>query len=99
MKQKDFIEIHDYTAAQVMQIFKIARLIKAKPKKFRDALKGQSLAMIFEKSSPRTRVSSEAGMFQLGGHALFLSSRDIHLARGEPIPDPSKVPSPYCYCS
>ena len=95
MKQKDFIEIHDYTAAQVMQIFKIARLIKAKPKKFRDALKGQSLAMIFEKSSTRTRVSFEVGMFQLGGHALFLSSRDIQLGRGEPIADTAKVLSRY----
>ncbi len=95
MKQKDFIEIHDYTATQVMQIFKIARLIKAKPKKFRDALKGQSLAMIFEKSSTRTRVSFEVGMFQLGGHALFLSSRDIQLGRGEPIADTAKVLSRY----
>jgi ornithine carbamoyltransferase len=95
MKRKDFIEIHDYTAAQVMQIFKMARLIKAKPKKFRDALKGQSLAMIFEKSSTRTRVSFEVGMFQLGGHALFLSSRDIQLGRGEPIADTAKVLSRY----
>jgi ornithine carbamoyltransferase len=94
-KQKDFIEIHDYTAAQVMQIFKIARLMKAKPKKFRDALKGQSLAMIFEKSSTRTRVSFEVGMLQLGGHALFLSSRDIQLGRGEPIADTAKVLSRY----
>jgi ornithine carbamoyltransferase len=94
-KQKDFIEIHDYTAAQVMQIFKIARLMKAKPKKFRDALKGQSLAMIFEKSSTRTRVSFEVGMLQLGGHALFLSSRDIQLGRGEPISDTAKVLSRY----
>jgi ornithine carbamoyltransferase len=95
MKQKDFIEIHDYSAREVMNIFKLARKIKAKPRKFRDALRGQTLAMIFEKSSTRTRVSFEAGMFQLGGHALFLSSRDLQLGRGEPIADTAKVLSRY----
>src|SRR5687768_12996640 len=69
--------------------------MKAKPKKFRDALEGQTLAMIFEKSSTRTRVSFEVGMFQLGGHALFLSARDIQLGRGEPIYDTAKVLSRY----
>ncbi len=95
MRHKDFIEIHDYTAAEVMQMFELARDIKATPKKFRDALEGQTLAMIFEKSSTRTRVSFEVGMFQLGGHALFLSSRDIQLGRGEPIDDTAKVLSRY----
>src|SRR5204862_1281344 len=78
-----------------MEIFELAKEIKAKPKKFRDALEGQTLAMIFEKSSTRTRVSFETGMFQLGGQALFLSSRDIQLGRGEPIPDTAKVLSRY----
>jgi ornithine carbamoyltransferase len=95
MRLKDFIEIHDWTAAEVMEIFELAKEIKQKPKKFRDALGGQTLAMIFEKSSTRTRVSFEAGMFQLGGHALFLSSRDIQLGRGEPITDTAKVLSRY----
>ena len=95
MKHKDFIEIHDYTAREVMAIFKLARLIKAKPRKFRRLLEGKTLAMIFEKSSTRTRVSFEAGMFQLGGHALFLSSRDIQIGRGEPIADTAKVLSRY----
>lgn len=88
---KDFIEIHDYTADEVREIFEIARDMKATPEKFRDALKGQTLAMIFEKSSTRTRVSFEVGMFQMGGHALFLSSRDIQIGRGEPIYDTAKV--------
>ena len=87
MRLKDFIEIHDWTAAEVMELFELAKDIKAKPKKFRDALEGQTLAMIFEKSSTRTRVSFETGMFQLGGQALFLSTRDIQLGRGEPISD------------
>ena len=95
MRHKDFIEIHDYTAAEVMQVFELARDIKATPKKYRDTLEGQTLAMIFEKSSTRTRVSFEVGMFQLGGHALFLSSRDIQLGRGEPIYDTAKVLSRY----
>ncbi|HEX8155300.1 MAG TPA: ornithine carbamoyltransferase, partial [Thermoanaerobaculia bacterium] len=79
MRHKDFIEIHDYTAAEVQEIFDLAHDLKKNPKKYRDALAGQTLAMIFEKSSTRTRVSFEVGMFQLGGHALFLSSRDIQI--------------------
>jgi ornithine carbamoyltransferase len=95
MKRKDFIEIHDYSAREVMAILELAKSIKAKPKKYRDALEGKTLAMIFEKSSTRTRVSFETGMLQLGGHALFLSSRDIQLGRGEPIADTAKVLSRY----
>ncbi|HEX2835932.1 MAG TPA: ornithine carbamoyltransferase [Thermoanaerobaculia bacterium] len=95
MAHKDFIEIHDYSADEVLAIFELARDIKANPKKFRNTLEGQTLAMIFEKSSTRTRVSFEVGMFQLGGHALFLSSRDIQLGRGEPITDTAQVLSRY----
>jgi len=95
MKHKDFIEIHDFSAREVMSILELAKSIKAKPKKYREALKGKTLAMIFEKSSTRTRVSFEVGMLQLGGHALFLSSRDIQLGRGEPIADTAKVLSRY----
>jgi ornithine carbamoyltransferase len=95
MQHKDFIEIHDYSADEVHHIFELARAIKQHPQNYRDVLAGQTLAMIFEKSSTRTRVSFEAGMFQLGGHALFLSSRDIQLGRGEPIYDTAKVLSRY----
>ena len=95
MKHKDFIEIHNYTAGEVREIFELARDIKARPQKFAKTLEGKTLAMIFEKSSTRTRVSFEAGMFQMGGHALFLSSRDIQLGRGEPIPDTARVLSRY----
>ncbi|HYM62624.1 MAG TPA: ornithine carbamoyltransferase [Thermoanaerobaculia bacterium] len=95
MNHKDFISIHDYTAAEVREIFELARDIKATPSKFSRALEGQTLGMIFEKSSTRTRVSFEVGMFQMGGHALFLSSRDIQLGRGEPIYDTAKVLSRY----
>ncbi len=95
MRHKDFIEIHDYTAAEVQELFELARHLKQKPQNYHTALAGQTLAMIFEKSSTRTRVSFEVGMFQLGGHALFLSSRDIQLGRGEPIYDTAKVLSRY----
>src|SRR5213596_3762807 len=95
MKKRDFIEIHDFTAREVMSILKLARDMKQNPKAYRDALGGQTLAMIFEKSSTRTRVSFEVGMFQLGGHALFLPARDIQLGRGEPIYDTAKVLSRY----
>jgi ornithine carbamoyltransferase len=95
MPHKDFIEIHDYSAAEVYAIFELARDIKKNPGQFAKTLEGQTLAMIFEKSSTRTRVSFEVGMFQLGGHALFLSSRDIQLGRGEPIYDTAKVLSRY----
>ncbi|PYQ30640.1 MAG: ornithine carbamoyltransferase [Acidobacteria bacterium] len=95
MRHKDFIELHDYTADEVHELFELARDMKKDPKKFANALQGQTLAMIFEKSSTRTRVSFEAGMFQMGGHALFLSARDIQLGRGEPINDTARVLSRY----
>jgi len=95
MRHKDFIEIHDYSADEVRELFEIARDMKADPDKYRRALEGQTLAMIFEKSSTRTRVSFEVGMFQMGGHALFLSARDIQLGRGEPIVDTARVLSRY----
>lgn len=95
MSHKDFIEVIDYTAEEIRQIFETARDMKANPAKYRDALAGQTLAMIFEKSSTRTRVSFEVGMYQLGGHALFLSARDIQLGRGEPINDTARVLSRY----
>jgi len=95
MKHKDFIEVTDWTADEVLDVFRLAADMKKDKAKFVRALEGQTLAMIFEKSSTRTRVSFEVGMFQLGGHALFLSSRDIQLGRGEPITDTAKVLSRY----
>src|SRR5438128_11265081 len=95
MRHKDFIEIHDYSADEVRELFELARDIKANPRQYANALQGQTLAMIFERSSTRTRVSFEVGTFQLGGHALFLSARDIQLGRGEPLPDMARVLSRY----
>jgi ornithine carbamoyltransferase len=95
MSLRHLISIHDLTADQVAELFALAADIKAHPEKFRTALAGQTLAMIFQKSSTRTRVSFEVGMFQLGGHALFLSSNDIQLGRGETISDTAQVLSRY----
>jgi ornithine carbamoyltransferase len=95
MFQKDLISIHDLSASDVAALFTLAAGMKAHPKDFRAALSGKILAMIFEKSSTRTRVSFEAGMTQLGGAAQFLSARDIQIGRGEPIADTARVLSRY----
>jgi ornithine carbamoyltransferase len=95
MKRKDLISIHELSSAEVGVFLSRAADIKARPHDYRSALPGKILAMIFEKSSTRTRVSFEAGMTQLGGAAQFLSSRDIQLGRGEPVSDTARVLSRY----
>ncbi len=95
MPKRDFISIHDLTAAETYALLELGIEVKAHPARFADRLAGQTLAMIFQKSSTRTRVSFEVGTLQLGGHALFLSSRDIQLGRGETIEDTAKVLSRY----
>src|ERR1700688_506667 len=91
---RDFLQIPDFTRPELERLFALSedmRLGKydAKP------LAGKSLAMIFMKASTRTRVSFEVGTYQLGGHALFLSPRDVQLARGERIADTARVLSRY----
>src|SRR5207247_168989 len=79
---------------EVEQLFDLAKRMKARA--YRETpLAGKTLAMIFAKSSTRTRVSFEVGAYQLGGRALFLSSKDIQIGRGEPIPDTARVLSRY----
>jgi ornithine carbamoyltransferase len=95
MRRKDLISIHDLSSGEVGLLLARAAGIKARPQEYRAALSGKILAMIFEKSSTRTRVSFEAGMTQLGGAAQFLSSRDIQLGRGEPVSDTARVLSRY----
>jgi ornithine carbamoyltransferase len=92
---RHFVSIHDLSREEVAEILALSAEVKAAPERFARELAGQTLAMIFEKSSTRTRVSFEVGMFQLGGHALFLSARDIQLGRGEPISDTAQVLSRY----
>jgi ornithine carbamoyltransferase len=91
---RDFLAIPDFTAKELGAIFKLADSMRLGQYK-KKPLAGKSLAMIFMKASTRTRVSFEVGAWQLGGHALFLSPRDIQLGRGEPIADTARVLSRY----
>ena len=94
MPKRDFLAITDFSAAEVEGLFALAAKMKAGSYGKRP-LAGKVLAMVFAKSSTRTRVSFEVGAYQLGGHALFLSSRDIQLGRGGPIKDTARVLSRY----
>ncbi|MEO7985646.1 MAG: ornithine carbamoyltransferase [Gemmatimonadales bacterium] len=91
---RHFLAIPDFSAAELDTLFDLAARMKA-GKYSEKPLAGKTLGMVFAKSSTRTRVSFEVGAFQLGGHALFLSSRDIQLGRGEPIRDTARVLSRY----
>lgn len=93
----DLISIHDLSTDDVEEILALSAALKAQQKAgiAHPLLAGKTLGMIFEKSSTRTRVSFEVGMYQLGGQALFLSSRDLQLGRGEPIADTARVLSRY----
>lgn len=95
---RHFLTLRDYTKEEILEIIDLGLQIKNDLKAgiYKEELKNKTLAMIFEKSSTRTRVSFETGMFQLGGHALFLSNRDIHLGRGEPVKDTARVISSMC---
>ena len=96
-KGMDLLSIHELSADDVEEILTLAAELKVKQKEGvpHHLLQGKTLGMIFEKSSTRTRVSFEVGMYQLGGQALFLSSRDLQLGRGEPIKDTARVLSRY----
>jgi len=87
---RDFLSILDFSGAELDALFTLAERIRAK-RYTKRPLVGKALAMIFMKSSTRTRVSFEVGAYDLGGHALFLSQRDIQLGRGEPIKDMARV--------
>src|SRR3954462_8279842 len=94
LRHRDFLAIPDFSAPELLALFDLADRMRtgrytAKP------LTGKTLAMIFMKASTRTRVSFEVGTYQLGGHALFLSPRDVQLGRGEPIADTARVLSRY----
>ena len=93
MTMKHFINLDDLSTDVLNKIIDDAIVLKKQHKagEINETLKNKTLAMIFDKSSTRTRVSFETGMTQLGGHALFLSDRDIQLGRGEPIVDSSIV--------
>lgn len=97
LKGKDLLSIHDLSTDEVAEILDCAAQLKIMQKAGIEHkyLTGKTLGMIFEKSSTRTRVSFEVGIFQLGGTGLFLSSKDLQLGRGEPIKDTARVLSRY----
>jgi ornithine carbamoyltransferase len=88
--KRDFLAIPDFSRHELLRTLELASAMKAGAYTDRP-LQGKTLAMVFAKSSTRTRVSFEVGALQLGGHGLFLSSRDIQLGRGEPIRDTARV--------
>ncbi|CAN5368113.1 ornithine carbamoyltransferase [soil metagenome] len=91
---RDFLAIPDFSRAELLALFDLTERMRRGDYREKP-LAGKTLAMIFMKASTRTRVSFEVGTFQLGGHALFLSPRDVQLGRGEPIADTARVLSRY----
>ena len=94
---KHLLKLLDLSTEEITDILNLADQLKYEQKHGipHNILKGQTLGMIFQKSSTRTRVSFETGMYQLGGQALFLSSRDLQIGRGEPVQDTARVLSRY----
>lgn len=94
----NFLAITDFTQEEIINTFKLAKDLKAKVKSHEahKLLEGKTLAMVFEKPSARTRVSFEVGMFQLGGHALYLAPQSIGLGKREPVADVARVLARYC---
>jgi len=94
-KMKDFLDLTQWSRSELESLLDLAAELKRNPAKFSRTLAGKSLAMIFKKSSTRTRVSFEVGMFQLGGQAIFMSSTHTQVGRGEPLEDTARVLSRY----
>lgn len=97
LKGRDLLELNDYSPEEITYLIDLAIELKRKAKngEVYQPLLGKTIGLIFEKSSTRTRVSFEVGMYQLGGHALFLSKNDIQLGRGETVGDTAQVMSRY----
>jgi ornithine carbamoyltransferase len=96
--KKDLLKLLDLTREDITRILNVGDQMKYNQKHglSHNYLQGKTLAMIFEKNSTRTRVSFEAGMFQLGGHAIFLSGKESQIGRGEPVADTARVLARYC---
>ncbi|MBN1334595.1 MAG: ornithine carbamoyltransferase [Deltaproteobacteria bacterium] len=92
---RPFLSLLDYTSEELEGLLDLARQMKLCPEAFRTACSGQTLAMIFQKPSLRTRVSFEVGIGELGGHGIYLGPTDIQLHRGETIADTARVLSRY----
>lgn len=96
--KRDFLSLYDLSAEELQQLLQRAIALKGQRAQgeLEQSLRGKSLAMIFEKSSTRTRVSFEVGMYELGGHAVYLAGQGSQIGRGEPIADTARVLSEYC---
>ena len=94
---KHLLKLADLSREEILSVLNLADQLKYERKHgvFKEYLKGKKLGMIFQKSSTRTRVSFEVGMYELGGNALFLSNRDLQIGRGEPVEDTARVLSRY----
>ncbi|MGM9971664.1 MAG: ornithine carbamoyltransferase [Anaeroplasmataceae bacterium] len=95
---KHFLNLQDFTKEQILDLLNLADQLKYERKNgisHNHLLAGKKLGLIFQKSSTRTRVSFEVGMYELGGYPLFLSSRDLQIGRGEPVQDTARVLSRY----
>jgi ornithine carbamoyltransferase len=90
MAIKDFLSIRDFTPQEIRHFLHVASQVKAYPRVYHTALKGKTLAMIFEKPSLRTRVSFDVGIAELGGHPLYLSPAEISLGKRESVYDVAK---------
>ncbi|RLA95992.1 MAG: ornithine carbamoyltransferase [Deltaproteobacteria bacterium] len=95
--KRDFVSLYDFSKEELLALLKRAKELKEMQKRGENyrPLEGKTLGMVFEKPSTRTRVSFEVGMYQLGGHALFLSSQEMQLGRGETVADTARVLSRY----
>jgi ornithine carbamoyltransferase len=92
---KDFIALTDFSGSELQELIDLAVKMKSSPDEYRESLKGKTLGMIFNKHSTRTRVSFEAGIYQLGGIGLFFGPNQLQINRGEPITDTAQVLSRY----
>ena len=90
---KHLLKMLDLSGEEILEILDLADQLKYELKQSiqHPYLKGKSIGLIFQKASTRTRVSFETGMYQLGGHALFLSASDLQIGRGEPVQDTARV--------
>lgn len=95
---KHLLSDFDFNREEVLELLNLAQEVKKNPEKFFDALKNKTLVMLFEKTSTRTRISFEAAMTQLGGHAIYLDVKTSQIIKGEPLSDIGKVVSRYCEC-
>lgn len=92
---RHLLTLEEFSSKEVEGLLDLAAKVKKSPSKYQKTLAGQSLAMIFDKSSARTRISFDVGMYQLGGHALFINGSEIQIGKRESVSDTAKVLSRY----